>query len=104
MAKNLAQVTNMEKDFREADLFTWGKHFLPMSYLALMAKEMTATGRRKAAAGQRKYDNWTVTIEDILQWIDCGQGKKLLTLEKYKCLYSCRAASQYLGSVQMQRI
>lgn len=66
-AQNGAKVSNMAEDWKEADLFTYAKHFLLMNFLKLMAKSMTDAGREKAASGQRKFDKWQVTV--LLQWI-----------------------------------
>ena len=42
-----------------------------MQYLEAMAAEMTAVGLAKAEGetGERRYDNWQVTSDDLLQWI-----------------------------------
>ena len=57
-------------DWRTADIFSYGKHFLPMNYLELLAVKMTANGQHKYAhCDQRKYYGWVVTVEDVLQWI-----------------------------------
>ena len=44
-------------------------HFLPVAFLTDMAAKMQEKGRAKAAAGNRDYNNWTVTKDDLLQWI-----------------------------------
>ena len=56
-------------DWRSASLLDWAKHFFPMNFLALMAAEMTKVGQQKAADGNVKYTNWTVTTDDLLQWM-----------------------------------
>ena len=56
-------------------MFEYGKHFLPMSYVQELAEKMQARGRAKydhaAGSGDVHYKNWTVTVDDVLQWIGC---------------------------------
>jgi hypothetical protein len=54
----------------DMDLFTLGCLFLPMAFLALMAVAMTDRGRELKAAGNAHFPkDWTVTTNDLLQWI-----------------------------------
>lgn len=56
-------------DWEKASLFSLGCHFLPMSFLEVMAAEMQQQGAEKYAAGQRAYVGWRVNRDDLLQWI-----------------------------------
>ena len=59
---------NMD-DWRTAPLLEYAKHFLPLTYLETMAAEMQHIGQQKYNEGQRRFDKWVVTLEDLLQWI-----------------------------------
>lgn len=69
--KKPPSITNFPGGFENGSLFNCAKHFFPMQYLEAMAAEMTAVGRAKAEGekGQRRYANWQVTSDDLLQWI-----------------------------------
>ena len=69
-AKQMPSITNMPGGFENASLFDCSKHFFPMNYLEEMAAEMTLAGRRKHEQdNQRRFATWSVTTEDVLQWI-----------------------------------
>ena len=62
---NLPQEQVNEKSF-----FELGCLFLPMLFLELMAAAMTTQGRVKHDQGDVSFSaNWTVTTNDLLQWI-----------------------------------
>uniref|UniRef100_A0A7S3AX02 PiggyBac transposable element-derived protein domain-containing protein n=1 Tax=Haptolina ericina TaxID=156174 RepID=A0A7S3AX02_9EUKA len=62
---NLPQEQVNEKSF-----FELGCLFLPMLFLELMAAAMTTQGRVKHDQGDVHFSaNWTVTTNDLLQWI-----------------------------------
>ena len=52
-----------------ASLFALGKLFLPVVFLVAMAAEMTAVGNDKAKNGLRHFVNWSVSVDDVYQWI-----------------------------------
>ena len=52
-----------------ASLFQLGKHFLPMLFLSALAKSMTEAGAARFKAGDRRFKVWSVTSDDILQWL-----------------------------------
>ena len=54
-----------------ASIFEYGKLFLPMAYLRELAEKMQANGKAKHdnGKGDIHYQAWTVTLDDVLQWI-----------------------------------
>ena len=56
---------------KEKSLFEFAKRFLPLIYLAELASKIEANGLAKYAdgSGDRHYQNWRVTIDDVFQWI-----------------------------------
>lgn len=58
-------------DREHASLYRLGRHFLPMAYLEEMAGTMTRTAGEKARQGARRFNNFRVTVQDLLQWIGC---------------------------------
>ena len=54
-----------------ASLFALALHFLPMKFIEAMATAMQTAGRAKAkgTGPDRRWANWTVTTNDVLQWI-----------------------------------
>jgi hypothetical protein len=54
-----------------ASLFALALHFLPMVFIAAMAAAMQARGRAKAkeTGPEKRWAKWTVTSNDVLQWI-----------------------------------
>ena len=57
-------------NFEDAGPFKFALHFLPTMFLVALAARMTAAGKRKHEAGDRKYANWNVSVDDVYQWID----------------------------------
>ena len=51
-------------------IFELATKFLPMqTFMVAMAAKWTATGRAKDKDSERRYNNWTVTVSDLLQYI-----------------------------------
>ena len=49
--------------------FRCAKFFLPMTYLGHLAAMMQANGKARHDRKIPGYANWTVTVDDVLQWI-----------------------------------
>ena len=50
-------------------IFDYAKFFLPMTYLGHLAAMMQANGKARHDRKIPGYANWTVTVDDVLQWI-----------------------------------
>lgn len=59
---------NLE-DYASKGIFEYAKHFLPMVFLAALAAKMEANGKAKHDQKVDDYANWTVPVDDVLQWI-----------------------------------
>ena len=62
------RVNNLSS-WENASIFAVAEHFLPVTYLQLMAAGMQDNARSKFYAGDRSYANFTVSYYDLLQWI-----------------------------------
>ena len=49
-------------------IFDYAKFFLPMTYLGHLAAMMQANGKARHDRKIPGYTNWTVTVDDVLQW------------------------------------
>lgn len=56
-------------DSTDVSLFEFAKAFLPIMFLTALAAKMQAEGAKKLTAGNRNYVNWTVSLEDVLQFL-----------------------------------
>mmetsp|Transcript_21099 Transcript_21099/g.66047 ORF Transcript_21099/g.66047 Transcript_21099/m.66047 type:complete len:114 (+) Transcript_21099:556-897(+) len=50
-------------------IFDYAKFFLPKTYLGHLAAMMQANGKARHGRKIPGYANWTVTVDDVLQWI-----------------------------------
>ena len=66
--QNGPRVNNLS-DWENASLYQVALHFLPTTFLALMAAKMQANGIAKHDNGDRRYTGWRVTLSDLIQWI-----------------------------------
>lgn len=62
------RVNNLSS-WENASIFAVAEHFLPVTYLQLMAAGMQDNTRSKFYAGDRSYANFTLSYYDLLQWI-----------------------------------
>ena len=69
-AKDPPKLNGHQKyDTTSASLFELGCLFLPMTYLTLMAAEMTEYGRELHSKNIHFPATWSVSVDDLLQWI-----------------------------------
>ena len=65
----------MPPGYETAPLYEYAKRFLPLAFLDELAAKMQANGRAKynhtTGVGDAHYKNWTVTSDDVIQWIGC---------------------------------
>ena len=59
-----------QSDETPSSLFALGCLFLPMTFLTLMAAEMTELGQEMHRKGSAQFSaKWSVSVDDLLQWI-----------------------------------
>jgi hypothetical protein len=65
-----ATLNGFAGNIRSASLFDLGRHFLPVEFLTAMAELMEKNGMARAKSNP-DYRSWSVTIDDVYQWIGC---------------------------------
>jgi len=58
-------------NYETKGILDYAKFFLPMEFIGLLAKKMEDNGKAKydGGKGDPHYKNWTVSVDDVLQWI-----------------------------------